>query len=158
MTECGLSRGMVAGPVAGGSGVLPRRGGPTCPPIRGQSHRIAPTQNTAVRVPCRRQDPRAAGDRKCVTSVRYDRLESKGAFTMNKRSVLGLFLINLLLAGVAFAAGDDATPGADGRRAANTTVPGGAFWCVREALGEEGVLDCLTSSYTRARKKKPTHD
>src|SRR2546426_11433717 len=109
MTECGLSRGMVAGPVAFGGGATPRRGGPTCPPIRGQSHRIASTQNTAVRVPCRRQDPRAAGDRKCVTSVRYDRLESKGAFTMNKRSVLGLFLINLLLAGVAFAAVNDAT-------------------------------------------------
>src|SRR3989454_7843985 len=135
MTECGLSRGMVAGPVAGGSGVLPRRGGPTCPPRRGQSHRIAPTQNTAVRVPCRRQDPEAAGDRKCVTSARYDRLESKGAFTMNKCGVLGLLIVSLFVTGVALAV-HDATQGAGGRRLAEATFAGGGVWCMGEARDE----------------------
>src|SRR5437879_12318917 len=48
---------------------------------------------------CRRQDPEAAGDRKCVTSARYDRLKSKGAFTMNKCGVLGLLIVSLFVTG-----------------------------------------------------------
>src|SRR2546422_9285245 len=153
MTERALSRGMVAGPVAFGGGATPRRGGPTCPPIRGQSHRIAPTQNTAVRVPCRRQDPGAAGDRKCVTSVRYDRLESKGAFTMNKRIVLGLFFINLLLAGVAFAAGKDATQGADGRRVGKAPCAGGRLWGVEEGVGKRDGVGPPPPGYTAGNNK-----
>src|SRR5712692_8660059 len=94
----------------------------------------------------------------CVTSVRYDRLESKGAFTMNKRSVLGLFLINVLLAGVAFAAVNDATQGADGRRLEKATFAGGCFWCMEEALDKVAGVVSTTSGYTGGKKKNPTYE
>src|SRR5437870_13874347 len=92
---------------------------------------------TQERGGCRRQDPEAARDRKCVTSARYDRLESKGAFTMNKRSVLGMFIMSLLVTGVTLAA-TDAT---DGRKLEKATFAGGCFWCMEEALDKvDGVV------------------
>src|SRR3989442_9642026 len=105
---------------------------------------------------CRRQDPEAAGDRKCVTSARYDRLKSKGAFTMNKCGVLGLLIVSLFVTGVALAV-NDATQGAGGRRLAKATFAGGGFWCMEEALDKVDGVVSTTSGYTGGKKKKTTH-
>lgn len=76
---------------------------------------------------------------------------------MNARIVFGFFLVTLLAAGMAGAAGD-AKPGADGRALAKATFAGGCFWCMEEALDKvEGVVS-TTSGYTGGRKANPTYE
>src|SRR5438093_13471186 len=98
--------------------------------------------------------PEAAGDRKCVTSARYDRLESKGAFTMNKCGVLGLLIMSVFVTGLALAA-TDAT---DGRRLEKATFAGGCFWCMEEALDKVDGVVSTTSGFTGGKKKNPTYE
>src|SRR5437773_7059255 len=64
----------------------------------------------------------------CVTPALWDRLESKGAFTMNKQSVLGLLIMSLFVIGAAAAATNDAAQGADGRRLVKAKFAGGCVW------------------------------
>jgi len=76
---------------------------------------------------------------------------------MNRRIVIGLFLVGALLAGVAGAA-TDAKPGADGRTLAKATFAGGCFWCMEEALDKvDGVVSTM-SGYTGGRQKNPTYE
>src|SRR3989449_325710 len=80
------------------------------------------------------------------------------AETMDKRITIGLFLVTILLAGVALAATTDGTPGADSRRLQKATFAGGCFWCMEEALDKvEGVVS-TTSGYTGGMKKNPTYE
>ena len=76
---------------------------------------------------------------------------------MNTRIVLGLFFINLLLAGVVSAAGNGASHGAEGRRLEKATFAGGCFWCMEEALDKVDGVVSTTSGYTGGRTKNPTY-
>lgn len=72
---------------------------------------------------------------------------------MNRRIVIGLFLVSALLAAVAGAA-TDVRPGT----LAKATFAGGCFWCMEEALDKvEGVVS-TTSGYTGGRQKNPTYE
>lgn len=76
---------------------------------------------------------------------------------MNRRIVIGLFLVSALMAGVSSAA-TDAKPGADGRTLAKATFAGGCFWCMEEALDKvDGVVSTM-SGYTGGRQKNPTYE
>jgi peptide-methionine (S)-S-oxide reductase len=76
---------------------------------------------------------------------------------MKNRIALGLFLITLLLAGVAAAAGD-AKQGADGRKLEKATFAGGCFWCMEEALDKVDGVVSTTSGYTGGRAKNPSYE
>src|SRR5437899_2992058 len=106
----------------------------------------------------RQRVPRWCGDRTreppCVTSTLCDRLVSKGAFTMNKCSVLGLLIMSVFVTGVALAA-TDAT---DGRKLEKATFAGGCFWCMEEALDKVDGVVSTTSGYTGGKKMNPTYE
>ena len=76
---------------------------------------------------------------------------------MKNRIALGMFLITLLLAGVAAAAGD-AKSAADGRKLEKATFAGGCFWCMEEALDKVDGVVSTTSGYTGGRAKNPTYE
>src|SRR3989442_9816214 len=76
---------------------------------------------------------------------------------MNRHIMVGLFFVNLLLAGVAFAAVNDATQGADGRRLEKATFAGGGFWGMEEALDKGDGVGSTTARHTRGKKKNPTY-
>ncbi len=76
---------------------------------------------------------------------------------MKNRIALGLFLITLLLAGVA-AAASDPKQGADGRKLVKATFAGGCFWCMEEALDKVDGVVSTTSGYTGGRAKNPTYE
>jgi len=73
---------------------------------------------------------------------------------MNKRSVLGMFIMSLLVTGVALAA-TDAT---DGRKLEKATFAGGCFWCMEEALDKVDGVVSTTSGYTGGKKMNPTYE
>ncbi len=77
---------------------------------------------------------------------------------MDKRITIGLFLVTILLAGVALAATTDGTPGADSRRLEKATFAGGCFWCMEEALDKVAGVVSTTSGYTGGMKKNPTYE
>ena len=76
---------------------------------------------------------------------------------MIKHVVLGLFFVNLLMAGTVSMA-TDATQGADGRRLEKATFAGGCFWCMEEALDKVDGVVSTTSGYTGGKKKNPTYE
>ncbi len=77
---------------------------------------------------------------------------------MDKRITIGLFLVTILLVGVALAATTDGTPGADSRRLEKATFAGGCFWCMEEALDKVAGVVSTTSGYTGGMKKNPTYE
>lgn len=76
---------------------------------------------------------------------------------MKNRIVLGLFLITVLMAGVA-AAASDAKSAADGRKLEKATFAGGCFWCMEEALDKVDGVVSTTSGYTGGRAKNPSYE